>query len=259
MSDIISKLFSISGKTAMVTGGANGIGLMIARGLVEAGVKTYIVGRNVTKGENAAAELAKLGQCTFIPGDLSSLAGIEAVVAELSAKESKLDILVNNAGLLTLQTLEEVDEAGWDGPVNINMKAPFFLIQKLLPLLRASGTYDDPARVINIGSAGGIENAPIEYYSYIASKAGLHHLTRGLAKYLAPDNINVVSIAPGVFPSDIGYEPPIEVHNAIIASIPRQRLGTEDDIVGAVIYLASRAGAFITASMLPVDGGKIYG
>ena len=113
--------------------------------------------------------------------------------------------------------------------------------------------------MINIGSASALENANIEHFSYLASKAGVHHLTRSLAKFLARDNINVVTISPGVFPSDIGYEPPIEVHNAIIASIPRQRLGMEEDIVGAVIYLTSRAGAFITASVLPVDGGKVYG
>ncbi|MFA5493902.1 MAG: SDR family NAD(P)-dependent oxidoreductase [Porticoccaceae bacterium] len=259
MSDVLNKLFSVSGKTALITGGTNGIGLMIARGLVQAGVKTYIVGRNRDKGAEAAAELSRQGQCVFIPGDLSTMAGIDAIVEQLKAQESQLDILINNAGLLTLQALDEVTEEGWDGPVNINLKAPFFMIQKLRPLLRASGTDEDPARVINIGSAGGVENANIEYYSYCASKAGVHHLTRALAKYLAPDHINVVAIAPGVFPSDIGYEPPEEIARAILASIPRKRLGTEEDIVGAVIYLSSRAGAFLTGSLLPVDGGKIYG
>lgn len=259
MSDVLNKLFSVSGKTALVTGGTNGIGLMIARGLVQAGVKTYIVGRNKDRGVEAAAELSGQGRCVFIHGDLSTLAGIDAIVEQLGAQESQLDILINNAGLLTLQSLEEVTEDGWDGPVNINLKAPFFMVQKLLPLLRASGSDDDPARVINIGSAGGIENANIEYYSYCASKAGIHHLTRALAKYLAGDNINVVAIAPGIFPTDIGYEPPEEVARAILASIPRKRLGTEEDIIGAVIYLTSRAGAFLTGSVLPVDGGKIYG
>ena len=259
MSDILNKLFSVSGKIALVTGGTTGIGLMIARGLVEAGVKTYIVGRNAEKGARVEAELNQLGQCVFIAGDLSTMAGSDAIVEFVKGRETRLDILINNAGLLTLESLEEVTEAGWDGPVNINMKAPFFMVQKLLPLLRASGTDEDPARVINIGSASALENANIEHFSYLASKAGVHHLTRSLAKFLARDNINVVTISPGVFPSDIGYEPPIEVHNAIIASIPRQRLGMEEDIVGAVIYLTSRAGAFITASVLPVDGGKVYG
>ena len=137
MSDILNKLFSVSGKIALVTGGTTGIGLMIARGLVEAGVKTYIVGRNAEKGARVEAELNQLGQCVFIAGDLSTMAGIDAIVEFVKGRETRLDILINNAGLLTLESLEEVTEAGWDGPVNINMKAPFFMVQKLLPLLRA--------------------------------------------------------------------------------------------------------------------------
>lgn len=259
MSDVLTRLFSVAGKTALITGGTQGIGLMIARGLVQAGVNTYIVGRNADRGQKAAAELSEQGCCRFICGDLATLAGIEGIVEAVGAREVKLDILVNNAGVLTLESLEEVTEEGWNAPVNINLKAPFFLIQKLLPLLRAAATDEDPARVINIGSAGGIENANIEYYSYCASKAGVHHLTRALAKYLARDHINVVAIAPGIFPSDIGYEPPEDVFRAIMAAIPRRRLGTEDDITGAVIYLVSRAGNFITGSTLMVDGGKVYG
>ncbi|MAT51269.1 MAG: 3-oxoacyl-ACP reductase [Porticoccaceae bacterium] len=259
MNDVVNKLFSVAGKTAVVTGGTGGIGLMIARGLVQAGVKTYIVGRNQARGEEVAAELGQYGECHFISGDLGSYEGIIAITDAIKARENRLDILVNNAGLLTLESLDDVTLEGWDGPANINMRAPFFMIQKLLPLLRASGTDEDPARVINVGSASAIENANIEHFSYAASKAGVHHLSRSLAKYLAKDNINVNVISPGVFPTDIGYEPPEDVARAIMAAIPRGRLGMEEDIVGAVLYLCSRAGAFITAATLPVDGGKVFG
>lgn len=255
---MLKKLFSLEGKVALVTGGSSGIGGMISEGLVSAGAKVYIVARNVEKGVAKAKELSQMGQCEYIEGDLSSIAGIEAVVAEVQGRESKLDILVNNAGLLTLESIDEVTEAGWDGPMNTNLKAVFFLIQKSLPLLRAAGSEESPARIINIGSAAGSDPADIEYYSYCASKAGVHHLTRALAHRLAADHINVNAIAPGVFPTDIGYEPPEEVRQFILNGIPLKRLGMLEDIAGSVVYLASRAGGYTTGILLPVDGGKVW-
>jgi NAD(P)-dependent dehydrogenase (short-subunit alcohol dehydrogenase family) len=255
---MIEQLFSVAGKVAVVTGGTAGIGAMIAEGLVKSGVKVYIVARNQAKGDEKVRELSAFGECHFIQGDISNIAGIQAVVEKLNSQESKLDILINNAGLLTLQEIDEVDEPGWDGPFDINVKAVFFLVQKLMPLLKAAGTDEDPARVINIGSAAGLQIAGIQYYSYSASKAGVHQLTRELASRLAREYINVNAIAPGVFPSDIGYEPPPEVTAQIMAGIPRGRLGQLEDIVGSIIYLSSRAGAFTTGVILSVDGGKVW-
>lgn len=253
----MENIFSVANKTALITGGTNGIGAMIAKGLVQAGSKVYIVGRNVEKGLKKANELSAMGHCEFIAADLSSLSGIEACVAAYSEKETSLDILVNNAGLLSMQGIEEVTEADWDGPMNINLKAVFFLTQKMLPVLRQAGTVEVPARVINIGSASGSMVDNLEYYAYGASKAALHHLTRTTAHNVANSHITVNAIAPGPFPSDIGFEPPQEVTDAILNGIPLKRWGAPEDIIGTVIYLASKAGSFNTGHTFALDGGMV--
>jgi NAD(P)-dependent dehydrogenase (short-subunit alcohol dehydrogenase family) len=247
-------LFSVAGKVALVTGGSSGIGAMIARGLVERGAKTYIVGRNIDNCNATAAELSLLGQCIALPGDLSSTAGIAAVVAALKLQETSLNILVNNAGAMYEAPLDEFNEDGWDDVIDLNLKSVFFLTQKLLPLLRAGATEDAPASVINIGSVGGLRVGPKENYSYQAAKAGLHHLTGSLAKRLGPEHVTVNAIAPGFFLSRLTQIPEAMLPT-ILAAVPRRRIGKADDIVGTVLYLAGRAGSFVTGAVIPVAGG----
>src|ERR1700722_15000624 len=195
----VSSLFDIHGKTALVTGGSRGIGLMIARGFVEAGVKTYISSRKAEACEKAAAALSKFGECVPLAHDLGSTAEIHKLADEIKSRETRLDILINNAGASWAEPLESHSEAGWDKVVDLNLKAIFLLTQALLPLLRKAGTAEDPARVVNIGSIDGLLSPHYESYAYSASKAAVHHLTRQLAKHLARDNINVNAIAPGPF------------------------------------------------------------
>jgi NAD(P)-dependent dehydrogenase (short-subunit alcohol dehydrogenase family) len=250
----MSDLFSVSGKVALVTGGTSGIGLMIARGLVERGARTYIVGRNAETCEATAAELSGQGDCRALPGDLSTIAGVEAVTAALAARESTLDILVNNAGAMYEAPIEQFTEEGWDSVADLNLKSVFFLTQKLLGPLRAAARERGLASVINIGSVGGLRVGPKENYSYQAAKAGLHHLTGSLAKRLGPENITVNTIAPGFFVSRLTQIPAAQLP-AVLSTVPRRRMGEPDDMVGAVIYLASRAGSFVTGAVIPVAGG----
>jgi NAD(P)-dependent dehydrogenase (short-subunit alcohol dehydrogenase family) len=251
----ISKLFDLTGKTALVTGGSRGIGLMIARGFVEAGVKTYISSRKASACEEAAAELNKIGTCIPLAHDLGSTAEVHKLADEVKAREKKLDILINNAGAAWAEPIDTYSEAGWDKLMDINLKAVFLLTQALLPLLRAAGTAEDPARVVNIGSIDGILAPSLESYAYSASKAAVHHLTRNLAKHLAKDNINVNAIAPGPFETKM-LAPVLAVsRKAIEASVPRGRIGNDDDMIGAAIFYCSRASSYVTATVLPVDGG----
>ncbi|MCI0997575.1 SDR family oxidoreductase [Pseudomonas corrugata] len=254
----MKNLFSITNKIALVSGGSGGIGRMIAQGLVENGVKTYIVARDVARCRAAAAELSQSGQCIALPGDLGTLEGVRRLTEELAQYEGHLDILVNNAGALSDTPLDDFSEDDWDSVMDLNLKSPFFLTQQLLPLLRRAATPTSPARVINIGSVGGLRVSGRENYAYVASKAGLHHLTRALAKRLGSENITVNAIAPGPFPSKLTESASEEAKDAICKQIPRGRFGEAEDIAGAVIYLSSRAGAYVTATLIPVDGG-IFG
>jgi len=252
----MKNLFSVAGKVALVTGGSRGIGYMIARGYVENGVKTYITARKADQCQSAAAELSKLGTCIAIPADVSSLTEIDGLVAAISKQEPKLHILVNNAGANWAEPIDVYSEAGWDKVQSVNVKAQFFLTQRLLPLLRAAATREDPARVINITSIDGLHVSGLETYSYTASKAGATHLTRALAKRLAPDNINVNAVAPGPFESKM-MEKTLEVFgDHIRATNPRGRIGEPEDMAGVAIYLASRASAYVTGACIPVDGGS---
>jgi NAD(P)-dependent dehydrogenase (short-subunit alcohol dehydrogenase family) len=250
----MSDLFSVAGKVALITGGTSGIGLMIARGLVERGVRCYIVARNAKACNDMAAELRALGQCEALPGDLSMKAGVDAVAAALKSREDALDILVNNAGAMYDAPIEEFTEEGWDSVADLNLKSVFFLTQKLLPALRAAARQRGLASVINIGSMGGSRVGPKENYSYQAAKAGLHHLSGSLAKRLGPENITVNAIAPGFFTSRMTQIPEAQLP-AVLNLVPRRRLGQPNDIVGAVVYLASEAGSFLTGSVIPLSGG----
>jgi NAD(P)-dependent dehydrogenase (short-subunit alcohol dehydrogenase family) len=253
--DIISKLFSVAGKVALITGATSGIGHMMTEGLVAAGARVYIVARNSADCARIAEEMRSIGECTAIAGDLSTLAGIRDVAQAFGKTEQSLHVLVNNAGIFKTRPIDEYPEDLWDYTLALNTKAAFFLTQQLLPHLRRGAKSEDPARVINIGSGHGIRVSQFESYAYQASKAALHHLTKVLARRLARENINVNAIAPGVFPSRLTADFNPATVAAITGNIPRARYGNGQDMAGTLIYLCSLAGAYVTAAVLPVDGG----
>ncbi|MCB1845829.1 MAG: SDR family NAD(P)-dependent oxidoreductase [Halieaceae bacterium] len=252
----MKNLFDVAGKVAVVTGGSRGIGAMIARGFVESGVKTYITARKEEELQATAAELSQLGECIALPSNLGDLEGVAAFAAAIREREPQLHILVNNAGASWGAGIDEFPESGWDKVMDLNVKSLFFLTQQLLPALRSAATADDPARVINIGSVNGVTHSHMNNYSYSASKAAVHHLTRHLGADLAVDNINVNAIAPGFFPSKMTAH--LLPHEAELAKgIPRGRLGREEDAAGTAIYLSSRASAWVTGNIICLDGGHV--
>jgi NAD(P)-dependent dehydrogenase (short-subunit alcohol dehydrogenase family) len=250
----VSDLFSIAGKTALVTGGSRGIGKMIAAGYVDAGAKVYISSRKAEVCDEVAAELSQRGECLSLPADLATEAECRRLADEIIQREPRLDILVNNAGATWGAPLAEHDEAAFERVLALNVKAVFHLTKFLAPLLQASGTADEPARVINIGSIDGLQVPMLETYSYSASKAAVHQLTRHLAKRLAP-TVTVNAIAPGPFESKMMAATLAAAGDQIAAAAPMKRIGRPDDMAGAAIYLASRAASYVTGSVLPVDGG----
>jgi NAD(P)-dependent dehydrogenase (short-subunit alcohol dehydrogenase family) len=253
----MSDLFDVSGKTALVTGGSRGIGLMIADGLVRAGARVIVSSRKSADVEAAAAELAALGDCHAIPADISTPEGARALAAATRERFGALNILVNNAGVVWGAPLEEFPEIGWDKVAHTNVEGVFHLTVALLGELRAAASPEDPARVINIGSIDGLRTPSLENYSYSASKAAVHMLTRHLAKRLAPEHITVNAIAPGPFESKMmawALENP-ETRSAIEQEVPLARIGEADDVAGLTLFLASRAGAYMTGTVIPLDGG----
>jgi len=242
---------------ALVTGGSRGIGLMIARGFVEFGARVYISSRKAEVCDEVAAELSKIGECISLPADLSSMDGVKSLAGEIASRETSLDILVNNAGAVWGAPVEEFPETGWDKVMDLNVKSIFFLTQALLPQLKAAGTADAPARIINTGSIDGLGIPRLETYSYPASKAAVHQLTRVLASRLARENITVNAIAPGPFESQM-MAATLEKHQKQIEqAVPLGRIGRPEDMAGVAIYLASQAGAYVTGSVIPVDGGSL--
>lgn len=250
----MTDLFSLTGKVSLVTGGSRGIGLMIARGYVEAGVRVYISSRKAEVCEEIAAELSTVGFCVALPADLSTEEECQRLAAELAAREDHLDILVNNAGATWGAPIEDFDEAAWERVLALNVKGVFHLTKAVLPLLRSAGTAEEPARVINIGSIDGIHVPILDTFSYSASKAAVHQLTRHLAKRLAPE-ITVNAIAPGPFESKMMAATLEAVGEQIAAAAPLKRIGRPDDMAGVAIFLASRAGSYLTGTIIPVDGG----
>ena len=248
-------LFSIEGKVALVTGGSRGIGLMIARGYVEAGARVYVSARKASVCEEVAAELSKVGTCIAVPADLSSEAEAVRLAGEIADREPALHILVNNAGANWGAPLSEYPDAAWDKLLALNVKAVFHLTRALLPQLEAAARPGDPARVVNIGSIDGLHVPALETYAYSTSKAAVHHLTRVLARQLAPRGITVNAVAPGPFESKMMAETLERFRDAIIGSCPMGRIGEPEDMAGVAIYLASRAGAYVTGAVIPVDGG----
>jgi NAD(P)-dependent dehydrogenase (short-subunit alcohol dehydrogenase family) len=247
-------LFSVTGKVALVTGGSRGIGLMIARGLVEAGAKVYVASRKESECAAAASELSALGSCSALPADLAAQGGARALADAFAARESALHVLVNNAGANWGAPLAEYPESGWDKVMALNVKAVFDLTRFLLPQLQKAAARGDPARVLNVGSIDGLQVPALETYAYSASKAAVHHLTRVLARKLAPA-VTVNAIAPGPFESKMMAETLRRFGDAIKAGCPLGRIGEPDDMAGVAIYLASRAGAYVTGAVIPVDGG----
>jgi NAD(P)-dependent dehydrogenase (short-subunit alcohol dehydrogenase family) len=252
--DVLKDLFSVEGKIAVVTGGSRGIGEMIARGFVEAGAKVYISARKQDACDAVAAELSRMGPCIAIAADLGSEAGAKHLAAEIAKRESSLHVLVNNAGANWGAPYEEFPDSAWDKVLAVNVKGVFHLTRALTPLLEKGAKPGDPARVINIGSIDGIRVPPLDTYAYSASKAAVHHLTRVLARRLAP-NITVNAVAPGPFESKMMAETLRRFKDAIVASCPMGRIGEPEDMAGVAIYLASRAGAYLTGAVITVDGG----
>jgi len=253
----MNDLFSLAGRTALVTGGSRGIGRMIAAGFLRAGARVFISSRKAAACDAAAAELATLGPCTSLPADVSTLEGVRGLVAALAAHTPHLDILVNNAGAAWGAEFDEFPESGWDKVLDLNLKSPFFLTQALHGALKAGAARGPVAKVIHIASIDGVSANPQETYSYQASKAGLIHLTRRMALKLAPERIAVSAIAPGAFASDMNRL--ARDHGDEVARrIPAGRIGTDEDMAGAAIYLASRAGDYVVGSTLVVDGGVTH-
>ncbi len=249
----MSKLFSLEGRVALVTGGSRGIGRMIAAGFLKQGAKVYISSRKAAACDGMAAELSVLGPCISLPADVATNEGLRTLVTGLSAREAKLDILVNNAGAAWGAPFDEFSEQGWDKVVDLNMKAPFFLTQALHKML-INGAQTQPAKVINIASIDGQSVNPWETYSYAASKAGLIHLTKRMALRLIQDGIVVNALCPGAFASEMNKD--ARDHGDEVAKrIPARRVGVDDDMAGAAIYLASRAGDYVVGTTLTVDGG----
>ena len=252
--DVLENLFSVEGKVAVVTGGSRGIGEMIARGLVHAGVKVYISSRKREACEEVARELSAAGEVIAIPADLGTEAGAKGLASEIAEREGALHVLVNNAGANWGAPYAEYPDSAWDKVLAVNLKGVFHLTRELTPLLEKAAKPGDPGRVVNIGSIDGLRVPPLETFAYSASKAGVHHLTRVLAKRLAP-NVTVNAVAPGPFESRMMAETLRRFKDAIVAACPMGRIGEPEDVAGAVIYLASRAGAYLTGAVIPVDGG----
>ena len=253
----MSDLFDVSGKTALVTGGSRGIGLMIARGLVQAGARVIVSSRKTNDVEAAAQQLAALGECHAIPGDVSTPEGAAALAQATQARFQELNILVNNAGTGWGAPLEDFPANGWEKVSHTNVQGVFDLTVALLPALRAAADAADPARVINIGSVDGLRTPSLENYSYSASKAAVHMLTRHLAKRLAGEHITVNAIAPGPFESKMTafFLDDPESREMVEQMVPLGRIGRPDDVAGLTLFLSSRAGSYLTGTVIPLDGG----
>ena len=250
-----STLFSLEGRTALITGGSRGIGRMVAEGFIAQGARVYISARKAEACDKAAAELSEFGTCVSLPADVSSVDGINELVQRYRSHESSLDILVNNAGAAWGAPFDEFPEAGWDKVMDLNVKSPFFLTQALKPDLMAASK-NHLAKVINIASVDGLSMNPWETYSYHASKAAVIHLTKRLALRLITDGIAVTAVAPGAFATEMNKLARDEAEE-MIREIPADRIGVPEDMAAVAIYLASRAGDYVVGSTIAVEGGLL--
>jgi NAD(P)-dependent dehydrogenase (short-subunit alcohol dehydrogenase family) len=259
----VSNLFDVRGKTVLITGGSRGIGLMIARGFVESGATVVISSRKADACAKAVEELSALdtpdpGTVVAFPADLSTEEGLAGLTGQVTELTPTLDVLINNAGAAWGAPIDEFPDSAFDKVLNLNVKAVFSLTQRLLPLLRAAASDDDPARVINIGSIDGLVVSRSENFSYVASKGAVHMLTRKLAATLAPERVTVNAIAPGPFPTKMmafALDDP-DNRERVVNSVPLGRIGRYEDMAGTAIFLASRAGSYLTGAIVPVDGGS---
>jgi NAD(P)-dependent dehydrogenase (short-subunit alcohol dehydrogenase family) len=251
----VSTLFSIRDKIALVTGGSRGIGLMIARGYVEAGATVYIASRSAEVCDAVAEELSAVGRCISLPTDLSTMEGVQSLCSQLTEREEKLHILINNAGAAWGEPIETFPEEGFDKITNLNLKSLFFLTRELLPLLEKAASADDPARVINIGSIDGLRVPFVPNFSYAAAKTAVHHLTRMLAVHLGGRKITVNAVAPGFFPSKMTRHLLENYREKFEEACPLGRIGEPADMAGIAVFLASRAASYINGAVIPVDGG----
>ena len=253
----MENLFDLKGKIALVTGGSRGIGAMIAEGFVKNGVKTYITSRKAQACDMKAKELSEFGECISVPTDLTDMNEMNKLVSQIKDREDNLNILVNNAGAAWGASFDDFPENGWDKVMDTNVKSVFFLTQKLVDILESSASASDPSRIINIGSIDGLGIPRAETYSYPASKAAVHQLTRVLANRLANRNININAIAPGPFQSNMMAHTLEEYGEEIKSSVPRGRIGIPEDMAGTSIFLCSKASSYITGTIIPVDGGSL--
>lgn len=255
--DRIVELFGLDGKIALVTGGSRGIGTMIAGALLDAGATVYISSRKADACAEAADKLSGRGPCEGFAGDVSTAEGCAALAADIRERAAGLDILVNNAGTTWSAPLGDHPLEAWDKVMNTNARGTFLLTQELVPLLTERASPEDPSRVINIGSIDGLVSPEFESYGYSASKAAVHMLTRHLARYLADRNVTVNAIAPGLFESKmtaaVFRDPGVTAF--VMDRIPMHRAGTPDDAGGTAVWLASRAGSYLTGAVIPVSGG----
>ena len=261
MSEYLESLFSLKGKRALVTGGAKGIGLMISEALAKAGAEVIIASRSQEDCEKVAAELSQYSPCKGYGADLGSVEGIEGLAEKIAADSGKLDILFNNSGTTWGAPIDSYPGDKWDRVMNLNVKSPFYLIQKLLPLLRNAADKEDPARIINISSTAGLTSETLAAYAYQASKAAVIHMTRGIARDLAKENITVNSIAPGYFPSKMTkhIHSDEKILEQVLEKIPLRRMGTARDMGALAVFLSSGSSSFITGETIVIDGGVVVG
>ena len=255
-----SALFDLSGKTALVTGGATGIGRMATEGLAAAGARVLIASRKADACEAVAREVNALGlpgKVEGFGGDVATEAGIDALVAEVKSRTDKLNILMNNAGRTWGAPMGEHPYDAWTKLLALNVTGMFHLTQALLPLLKAAATPQDPARVVNVGSVMGDIPKGTATYSYATSKGAVHHMTRVLSNDLAPQGITVNAIAPGPFVSKMtAFALATEKgQDQAAESVPLGRVGSPEDIAGALQYLCGRGGAYVSGAILPLSGG----
>lgn len=251
----LERIFSLDGQVALVTGGTRGIGYVIARTLVALGARVYISSRDAEACVQAEKYLSAIGSCVAIACDLSTLEGVDRLTQALGEREDRLDILVNNAGAAWGEPIDRFSVEGWDKVMDLNLRSVFFLIQRMLPLIRHAASVDRPARIVNVGSVEGLRAPDMETYSYAISKAGVHHLTRMLAKRLARDRVTVNAIAPGPFATKMMARTLSDGEDAITRRVPLGRIGRDEDLEATTLYLCTGASSYVTGHVLPVDGG----
>jgi NAD(P)-dependent dehydrogenase (short-subunit alcohol dehydrogenase family) len=253
----MDELFSVAGKTVVVTGGARGIGLMIASGFVESGAKVYITSRSTDEGDRVAAQLSELsggGKCLALTADVSTEDGCQALAEAVKDREDSLDVLINNAGIMGEFWMRKLSHAVWQEVMAVNVEAGFYLVRDLRTLLESASRDGEPSRVINVGSVSGSTTTDLELFAYSASKAAVHHLTAHLARCLAP-HVTVNALAPGTVDTRMTASMLKHFGDAVVAGIPMKRLCGPEDLVGTTLFLASRAGAYVTGAVIPIDGG----